>query len=153
MSVRVDRRDVIEALRALPVDLVRDKGAVRWAMYGAAALIRDEARARAPVETGRLARSLIVVARRGRGLKRGVVAYRVTHRRGRRTGSERGRQWVEAYGRYDAYYAPWVEYGTAKMAARPFMRPALASRADDAVALAASRIAAYVSRPRRRSRR
>jgi HK97 gp10 family phage protein len=147
---RVDRRDVIEALRAIPDDLARDKGALRFAMYGAAALIRDEARARAPEDTGRLKRSLIVVARRGRGVRRGVIAYRVTHRRGRRSGRERGRQWVEAYSRLDAYYAPWVEYGTAKMAARPFMRPALAARADDAVKLAAERLRGYLSRPRRR---
>lgn len=150
--IKVDRQDVIEALRAIPDDLARDKGALRFAMYGAAALIRDEARARAPEDTGRLKRSLIVVARRGRGVRRGVIAYRVTHRRGRRSGDERGRQWVEAYSRFDAYYAPWVEYGTAKMAARPFMRPALVARADDAVALAAARLRGYLSRPRRRVR-
>lgn len=150
MSAVVERRDVLEALRALPQELAQDKGAVRWALYGAAALIRDEARARAPIDTGRLRRSLIVVARRGRGLRRGVVAYRVTHRRGRRAGTEKGAQWVQAYSRLDAYYAPWVEYGTSKMPARPFMRPALAARADDAVALAVERIRQYLSRPRRR---
>ena len=36
-------------------------------------------------------------------------------------------------GRFNAYYLHWVEYGTAKMAARPFVRPAIISAAPAAV--------------------
>jgi HK97 gp10 family phage protein len=33
----------------------------------------------------------------------------------------------------DPFYARWVEYGTVKMAAQPFMRPALSSKAQAAI--------------------
>ena len=32
----------------------------------------------------------------------------------------------------DAYYATWIEYGTVKMAARPFMRPAFEAKKQEA---------------------
>src|SRR5574337_1230655 len=33
----------------------------------------------------------------------------------------------------DAYYASWVEFGTSKMAARPFMRPGFEAKKNAAV--------------------
>jgi HK97 gp10 family phage protein len=42
---------------------------------------------------------------------------------------KKGGQTVNA----DAYYATWVEYGTVKMSARPFMRPAFEAKKSAAV--------------------
>ena len=44
----------------------------------------------------------------------------------------------------DAYYAHFVEFGTVKMSARPFMRPAFEGRKNDAVEAIRARLAERV---------
>ncbi len=56
-------------------------------------------------------------------------------------GNGRGQKRVKAYGKFDAYYWYLVEFGTSKMSARPFMRPAFEAKKDDAVAAIAQSIA------------
>lgn len=43
-------------------------------------------------------------------------------------------------------YAPFLEYGTAKMEPRPFMRPALANKSEEVTALVNRAIAAELSK-------
>lgn len=152
MSIELRNRETLEALRAFPARLAQDKGALRYATYGASRAIAEAVKSRAPVDTGRLRRSVIVVKRGGRSERRGYVAYVVTHKRGRRHERQRGRQYVEARSKWDAYYAPFVEYGTSKSPAQPFFRPALSAAADDAVRVAAERVHQYVDRRAGRGR-
>jgi HK97 gp10 family phage protein len=88
--------------------------ALEAAISDAAQIIKDEAQRRCPEKTGRLKRSIDVQV-----FKKGSVAVTA-----------------------GAPYAKFVEYGTSKMAARPFMRPA----ADRGASKAAKQITAAVKR-------
>ncbi len=82
------------------LDLVRRRADV-W-LLASAALAAQDARRRAPVRTGRLRRSIVPLGllRDGRRSRSGVWAR--------------------------APYALWVEIGTRRMSAQPYLRPTLA---------------------------
>lgn len=88
--------------------LARARKALRDAVYAGALVIENEAKLRVPVRTGTLRRSINTQ----------VVfqsSTRVTARIGPNTD-----------------YAAFVEFGTVRMAARPYMRPALDSKRGEA---------------------
>lgn len=96
-----------------------------------ATMIRDEAKTRAPVRTGALRDSIIAYRDRkpgdGRvhymvGVKRIKLAYTVN-----RLNRRLGRAGLKLKIREDTFYWRYLEYGTAKMHARPFMQPAIAA--------------------------
>ena len=106
---------------------------IRNAVTAAAVVVRDAAKARAPVYTGAVAdghpppgtlRRAIAIRRGKRDSTASRVAYQVFVRSWARTGKTKRQraQGVKAYGRFDAYYWHMVEFGTRKMSARPFMR-------------------------------
>jgi HK97 gp10 family phage protein len=70
--------------------------------------VRNDARGAAPVASGNLKRAIYSVRRRG---KRDEVAASVGVQKGK--GAKR-----------DAFYWHFVEFGTARLAPRPFLRPA-----------------------------
>ena len=119
-----------EQLQQLPVKL--EKNILRGAIRAGAKPVAAEARRLAPVlssndprrEMGALSKSVRIMSTGTRGgtVKGGVVA-------GGRTTVGRGQNKVKA----DAFYAHFVEYGTVKMTARPFMRPAVDTRTQEAV--------------------
>ena len=95
-----------------------------------ATAIRDEAKTRAPVRTGALRESIIAYRYRKPppwqvnyrvGVKRIKVAYTVN-----RLNRRLGRAGLKLKIREDTFYWRFLEYGTAKMHARPFMQPAIA---------------------------
>jgi len=53
----------------------------------------------------------------------------------------------------DAYYWRFVEFGTAKMAARPFMRPAFEAKKGDALEAIKGRLADRIKTYERKGRR
>jgi HK97 gp10 family phage protein len=127
-DVRIEgMADVVRRLRALPLH-VKQKiadGAVREA----AKVVQKDAIARAPHDTGLLKRS-IRIARRRRGLPWYLSQF-VVHVRGVQSSSGRRRRQRRGRGQADAqatdllpFYWYFLEFGTYKMAARPFMRPA-----------------------------
>ncbi len=107
------------------------------AVGAGARLIRDEVKARAPVDTGAL-RSQIFCKREHHdsafesiyvvGVRNGVAHYanNVRNRRMNRAG--------QTYNNAGAtYYWRFLEFGTRKMAAHPFLRPAFDAKNNEAV--------------------
>lgn len=126
-SVKVEGlRELGEAMQALGAE-VSAKIADRM-VSKAARMVRDEAKKAAPVRTGFLKQNIIVKRMRKSETdltseyRMGVRKYKLKYAntkfnvRKRRAGTY--------YGVDDAYYWRYLEFGTVKMAARPFMRPA-----------------------------
>ena len=117
--------DLAAALRELPLRIGRN--VLRRAVSSAAAVIRDEARQRAPVLTGEMKRDIQIKRER---VRTDVIAlYSVFVRAGKKSRlAGKGRN-VDK----DSYYWRFVEFGTSKMAAHPFMRPAFETKKMAAV--------------------
>lgn len=125
--VRVEGlRELGQAMQALGSEV---SGKIAHAMVSAAArLVRDEAKKLAPEDTGFLKQNIIVKKLRksetsltseyGMGVRKYKRKYADT-RFNRRKG-----QAGKTYELDDAYYWRYLEFGTVKMAARPFIRPA-----------------------------
>ena len=112
------------ALEELPDQIARKT--LRKAVSSAAALVRDEAKSRAPVDTGEMRRDIMV--KKGRG-DRFKAVYEVFVRSGKKSRLAGKRRNVQR----DSFYWRFVEFGTSKMAARPFMRPAFEAKKDAAI--------------------
>jgi HK97 gp10 family phage protein len=130
-TVKVEGLDEIVArLRALPEAVSgKNGGPLRAALAAAARLVRDDARAHAPVATGMLRDNIIEYRDRNPeriganehyrvGVRKLVLKGRVKRlvRKIRKSASIKIAE--------DSYYWRFVEFGTAKMKARPFLRPA-----------------------------
>lgn len=119
------------------VDLDRGFAAVKGAVRGralraatlkAGAVIRDQARANAPVRTGKLKRNIeqeVEVAER----ERVVVRIGTTK---------------------DAFYGHLVEFGTSSTSGRPFLRPALDEKVEEATRALGRELWAEIERSVRR---
>lgn len=126
--------DLKAALQGLVPKLQRR--ALRNALAAAGRVVRDEARRQAPV-----LRNALRAPYRTPGLLRKSIAVR-TSKLARRAGAvgvfvnvrpaKRGAR--GAKNRLDPYYWRWVEFGTAKMRAQPFLQPA-AQRLPQALAV------------------
>lgn len=105
---------------------------LRNATRSAATIIKDEAVRRAPKRTGKLAKNIVVLTQRSRN---GDIASGV-HIRGRnpRTGNSDNK--LKTKDSRNAFYWRFVEIGTSKMAAVPFIRPAYDARQEEAVKVA-----------------
>ena len=123
--------EVGRMLKQLPT-LVKERVAARAVLEGAK-VVRDEAIMRAPQDTG-LLRANIRVAKRSRGVPDLSVKYVVFVRAGKKTrGKSRGgRRGGSRAATRLPYYWYFLEFGTSKMAARPFLLPAFAARVQDA---------------------
>ena len=113
VDVKVDMGDLLKKLRKLP-EKVQKKVLVGAVRAGAKPIIK-EARRIVPKRTGNLAKSIGVNKRRSKGT---IVHFSVSPRRG---------------GKYDGYYGHFVEFGTKKMAPRPFMRTAFENKGEESI--------------------
>lgn len=102
-------RELDDALRELAGPAARR--AMRKGMRQGANVVRDEAKARAPKDTGNLKKSIRTRERREEG---GWMRYAIEVRR-------------------RAFYGRFLEFGTSKMAAKPFLRPAAENKTAEAV--------------------
>lgn len=126
-------------LRAMPTK-IRNR-VLRQAVKAGADLVADRARELVPVDTGDLQRSIKVRAGMYRDRKfirrpRGVVARSVIIGPG--------------FFRGDQFYGGMIEFGTRKMSARPFMRPAYAQTRDAVSRMLIARIKAGIEAEGRR---
>ena len=139
--VRVEGLDAVgKRLRALPPELgSKGGGPLRYALFQGAKVLVEEARLRVPVRTGQLRDNVVskrhrnpksvgVTERYDIGMKGGTRRLANTARN-RRSG--RAGQRVRTAGA--VFYGRFIELGTAKMPAQPFLRPALDTKGDAAV--------------------
>jgi len=108
---------VTAALRSFPKAIVTQS--LNKALAKGAAVFRDSARSRAPVDTGLMASDIIMAKDRKPGISGAQARYVVL---------------VKYRGKDAAPYWRFVEFGTVKMQPQPFMRPAFDT--SKAVALA-----------------
>lgn len=124
------------ALKKLPDRIARN--ALRQSVSQGAAVIRAEAKVRAPraprvlgkqhTPPGTLRRAIVTK----HDVKRSNLTsqtYVVTVRSGKRYRNQGKKKNLSQ----DAYYWRWVEFGTVKMAAQPFLRPAFETKKSEAV--------------------
>lgn len=153
--------NVLRNLQALPKEIVsRSGGPAKIALSRGANVIRDEAIARAPVDSGNLQEN--IVSKRDAkpqmvgasehfwvGVKGGA------RRKYANTKRNRGRQRVGKTYRVDgnAYYFRFLEFGTEKMQARPFLRPAFESKAPEALDVVTRELNAGIDRIVRKMRK
>lgn len=120
-------KELANSLRQLGPRVAKNR--LRRAVSAGAAVIRNEAKQIAPVDTGEMRRDIQI--KRERDSRSGdlIVRYSVFVRTGGKSRlSGRGRN-VDK----NSFYWRFVEFGTSKMAAKPFMRPAYESKKEDAV--------------------
>jgi HK97 gp10 family phage protein len=153
-------KELLAGLSALPFEM--GKNAIYAALGGAGAVVRKEAQNRVPV----LSQSDPAVQRGVRKpgtLKRAIRVSRSKINKGQnglyevilRVKPLKGRQ-VKAFktatgkssrdNPSDPYYWWWVEFGTSKMPARPFLRPAFETTKDQQLAAMRSRMKAGLDR-------
>lgn len=106
------------------------KNGLRRATSAGAAIVRNDARKRAPVDTGEMKRDIMMKrtkdAKGGPTVGSNYVVYVRSGKKSRAAGKKRN---VDR----DSYYWKFVEFGTAKAPAQPFLRPAFEANKAAAV--------------------
>ncbi|WP_130470643.1 HK97-gp10 family putative phage morphogenesis protein [Candidatus Magnetaquicoccus inordinatus] len=120
-------KEVSDALKQLPAKI--QQNSLRSAVYAAAAVIRNEAKQKAPVVTGTLKRAVSITRNKKRSTGP-MQAMKVIVRKGKklRKVGKTGKN-LSA----DAWYAHFVEFGTKRMQPKPFLRPAYEAKKESAV--------------------
>ena len=144
-SVQVQGLDQLaKALRELPQRVARN--GLRAAVYAGAKVIRDEAKLQAPVATGAMGPNQPPPGT----LKRSVIMKQIPELSGAqkqtffvtvRHGKKYRKQGKKGNLSQDAWYWRFVEFGTVKMSARPFLRPAFDMKKHEAVTAIKTRLA------------
>lgn len=165
--IRFDVSSLMTAVRETIEQATPDEAALRAATFAGAEVFRDEAKrnAQGHIQTGTLWRNIIVkrLEEESDGAKRQV--YKVTVRSGPRSGDdayywrwvERGHKFVprnpnvnprtgKKFGWEAHRRAAELEYGTSRVPAYPFMRPAYESRKAAAVEAMTTKLAEQLER-------
>jgi HK97 gp10 family phage protein len=123
-------RELGQQMQALRADVA---GRIARAATAAGAnVVRKAAQQRVPVDTGNLRKNIII-----KRLPKDYLtsAHIVTARKGKLTARQ------TAAGLTDGYYGKFVEFGTVKMPARPFLGPAFDSTKQEAANAITERLA------------
>ncbi|AFH92782.1 HK97 gp10 family phage protein [Providencia stuartii] len=138
VDVRIDFGGLHDVSRELELlSQAESNRVLRQAAYAAASVLRDEARAKAPKRTGKLAKNIVAGNQRGR--QRGEVSAGVYVRGTNKAGTNSDSK-MKADDPHNAYYWRFLEEGTSKMPPHPFIRPAFDSKADEAAEFAISKL-------------
>jgi HK97 gp10 family phage protein len=129
-------KELQEALKQLPDRIA--KNVLRGSVSAGAAVIRKEAQARAPLFTGKVAAGHPPPGT----LKRSIVQKQIAELSSAvkqvfyvavRAGKKYQKQGKKGGLSQDAFYGQMVEFGTSKMPAKPYMRPAFEAKKNEAV--------------------
>lgn len=121
-------KELAASLKALGPRL--GKNGLRAATSAGAAVIRNEARNLAPVDTGEMKKDIQIKREREvRGGELVTARYSVYTRGGKRSRLAGKARNIHK----DSFYWKFIEFGTAKMGAQPFMVPAFETKKETAV--------------------
>lgn len=127
ITIKVDGlQELAQAMKKL--DDLTQKKVVRSMGNAGAQLVKRDAVARAPEDTGLLKANIVVVRLRRTNLavEYAVMIRRVQHTYANTKANIRAGKAKKIYlAEGPAYYGRFIEFGTVKMAPRPFLRPAL----------------------------
>lgn len=116
-------RELQVAMRDLPQKLRRRT--IQKALRDAAMPMRQDARAKVPKDTGTVRRNIVVQRSKKFNGRNGVFGVVMRVRKINKR--------MRAKGQGDPFYWTFVEFGTSKMPARPFMRPAFEANKQKAL--------------------
>ncbi len=158
---RVEGLDqLLKNMQQLPRELVsKNGGLVRSALFKATKLVREEVRARAPVDTGNLQRNVIAVRDRDPKASGASERYVVAVRKKRYTKAAKAKAVKTKKGKInyrasgDAFYWRFVEFGTEKSRAQPFLRPGFEAQKQPAVDTFKESLGTGISRVVRKMRK
>lgn len=132
-------KELAANLRKLPERVA--KNGLRSAVAAGAAVVRNEARARAPKLTGEMAKDIQIKrereARDGETFAAQYSVFVLSGKKSRLKGKKRNVQ-------RDSFYWKFVEFGTSKMAPRPFLRPAFEAKKEEAVKVIGEKLDARI---------
>lgn len=114
-----------------------NKKVLRDATRAGAEVIAQEITDRAPEQTGKLKRNIVVLTQRSKN--RNEIASGV-HIRGRNMQTNNSDNKMKANDPRNAFYWRFVEIGTSNMPAHPFVRPAFDTRQEEAANAAIKRM-------------
>ena len=112
VSANIDGKSLLKALNAFPKNI--QKNVMAGATLAGANVVKEEAGNRVRVKTGNLKASIGTTRRKSKG--KNEIVFSVSPRKG---------------GKNDGFYGRFIELGTSKMTAKPFLRPAFESKADE----------------------
>ena len=137
-------RELGLAMKGLSADMAGK--VARQATAAGAGVVRKAAREMAPVDSGNL-KAAVVMKRLPKRETPLTEEYFVTVRQGKKRDAAQGKARTGRQGK-DAFYARFVEFGTVKVPARPFMRPALENNTQKAVSAMSNRLKARLDKVR-----
>lgn len=110
---------------------------LRAATRAGAEVLKEEVIARAPEQTGKLKKNVVVLTQRSR--RRGEISSGV-HIRGRNMRTGNSDNSMKSSDRRNAFYWRFVEMGTINMPPHPFVRPAFDTKEELAAQVALKRM-------------
>lgn len=127
IEATIDSASLLKALKKFPDNI--QKNVIVGATRAATKPIVTAARNNVPVDTGNLKKSIGVIKRKSRDKTK--IRFSVTPRKG---------------GKNDGFYSHMVEFGTSKMAAQPFMRPAFENQDEESITAAKEYLAKRIDK-------
>ena len=118
---------LLKSLKQFPQNI--QKNIINGAIRAGAKVIADEVKKNTPTDTGNLKKSIGIIKRRSKDKTK--VRFSVTPRKG---------------GKNDGFYGHMIEFGTSKMAAQPFMRPAFESQDNQSIEAAKEYLAKRIDK-------
>jgi HK97 gp10 family phage protein len=121
-------KELAEKLKQLPKKVA--KNGLRRAVSSGAAIVRNAARKRAPVDTGEMKRDIMMKREKDKqGSGTTGAVYSVYVRSGKKSRLAGKKRDVER----DSFYWKFVEFGTKTIPAQPFMRPGFEESKGEAI--------------------
>jgi HK97 gp10 family phage protein len=145
-----DLEKLMKDMRELAPKLQR-KGLTQALRKGMAP-VRKSAQARVPVDSGALKKAIVVRANTRLGKREGGAAMQVGIRGGAKeyVNNARNRSTGRVGQSYEQggnqFYFRFLEFGTSKMAARPFLRPALSENIGNTTQIVTTELRAAIDR-------